>query len=251
MKLMEGRTALVTGAARGMGAAVAELFVEEGARVVIADVLEGPGRELAARLGEHAALSVPLDVGNEQMWTQAIDAAEKAFGPVTVLVNNAGVVGGFGPFESTTVEAFQQTYSVNVLGPFLGIRAVIPSMRAAGGGTVVNVSSLDGLIGQGYVPAYVTSKWAVRGLTKSAALELYRYKIRVNSVHPGVTSTPMTAASDTAAETADQPITRPADPREIAQMILFAASGLSSYSTGCEFIADGGASAGVVGRPEQ
>jgi 3alpha(or 20beta)-hydroxysteroid dehydrogenase len=251
MGLLEGKTAIVTGGAQGIGAAVVELMLEEGANVVIGDVRQQEGNALVERLGTQAARYVRLDVTDEDEWANAIAEAENAYGPVNVLVNNAGIVGSFGPFETTDRSVFEQVLQVNLVGTFLGIRAVIPSMRLAGGGSIVNMSSSVGMIGQGYVPAYVASKWGVRGLTKSAALELSREGIRVNSVHPGLTSTPMTEASDKDAETAGYPIPRPADPKEIARMFIFLASDQSSFSTGAEFLADGGAVAGHAGRPRQ
>jgi 3alpha(or 20beta)-hydroxysteroid dehydrogenase len=251
MGLLDGRTAIVSGAARGMGAAHAELLAEEGARVVIADVLDDEGAALAERLGTQVARFAHLDVTDADAWRKVVEDAESTFGPVRVLVNNAGIVGGFGPLESTDPELFRATLDVNLVGTFLGMRAAIPSMRQAGGGSIVNISSSIGMIGQGFVPAYVASKWGIRGLTKSAALELGREGIRVNSVHPGLTSTPMTEASDKDAETAPQPIARPAEPIEIARLVLFLASDHSSYSTGSEFVADGGVVAGAAGRPDQ
>jgi 3alpha(or 20beta)-hydroxysteroid dehydrogenase len=251
MGLLDGKTALVTGGARGLGAAHVELLAQEGARVVVADVLDDEGRALADRLGRNIARYMHLDVTDEDQWIRAIGEAEAAFGPIGVLVNNAGIVGGFGPFETTDLAVFKSVLDVNLVGTFLGIRSVIGSMRSAGGGSIVNISSSLGMIGQGFLPAYVASKWGIRGLTKSAALELSCEGIRVNSVHPGLTSTPMTEANDREAESASQPIPRPAEPIEIARLVLYLASDQSSYSTGSEFVADGGVVAGNPGRPTQ
>jgi 3alpha(or 20beta)-hydroxysteroid dehydrogenase len=182
MKRFDNRTVIITGGARGMGASHARGFVAEGANVVIADVLEQEGRMLAEELGDHAIFS-RLDVTSEEDWAATVAAAEKAFGPVSVLINNAGIV-RFAPIEKTELAIWHQVLEINLTGSYLGIRAVVSSMRKAGGGAIVNISSAGGMMAYPNNAAYVASKWGARGLTKTAALELGRDNIRVNSVHP-------------------------------------------------------------------
>jgi 3alpha(or 20beta)-hydroxysteroid dehydrogenase len=248
MKRFENRTVIITGGSRGMGATHARGFVAEGANVVIADVLEKEGRALAEELGKRA-IFVHLDVTSESDWTATVAAAEKAFGPVSVLINNAGIV-RFGVIEKTDPKVWHQVIDINLTGTYLGIRAVAPSIRKAGGGSIVNISSGAGMTGSHGVGAYVASKWAVRGLTKTAALELARDKIRVNSVHPGNVLTPMIGGAEAAEVGAGAvkhlAIPRIADPEELTQMVLFVASEQASFSTGSEFIADGGQLLGPV-----
>src|SRR5467141_3889675 len=242
MKRFDNRAVIVTGGARGMGASHARGFVAEGANVVIADVLEQEGQTLADELGEHAIFS-RLDVTNEKDWAATVAAAEAAFGPVSVLINNAGIV-RFGLLEETEPAVWHQVMNVNLTGLYLGIRAVASSMRKAGGGAIVNISSGAGFTATHGLSAYVASKWGVRGLTKTAALELGRDNIRVNSIHPGPVRTPMTAGPDAAAAVAAEArrlaIPRVAEPEEITRLGLFVASDEASFSTGSEFIVDGG-----------
>jgi len=179
--------AFVTGGARGQGAAEARAFVRDGARVVIADIRDEEGEALAAELGE-AAHYVHLDVADEDQWRAAVGAAEAAFGPVTALVNNAGVIRS-SPVTEETLDGFRRILDVNLVGAFLGVRAVAPAMTRAGGGSIVNVSSIAGLTAARGTAAYTASKWGLRGLTKTAAIELGGSGIRVNSVHPGVIDT--------------------------------------------------------------
>ena len=253
MKRFDSLTVIVTGAARGMGASHARGFVAEGANVVIADVLEQEGRTLAEELGDHAIFS-RLDVTSDRDWAATVAAAEDAFGPVSVLVNNAGIV-RFGPIAETEPAAWRQVIEINLTGTYLGIRAIVPSMRKAGGGAIVNISAAAGMIGQFGLASYVASKWGVRGLTKTAALELARDNIRVNSIHPGNVRTPMVAGSDAAAVGAgavrDLSIPRVAEPEEITRLVLFVASDEASFSTGSEFIADGGQLLGPVPQQER
>jgi len=250
MKRFDNRTVIVTGGARGMGASHARGFVVEGANVVIADILEQEGRTLAGELGEHAIFS-RLDVTNDRDWAATVAAAEDAFGPVSVLINNAGIV-RFGLLEETEPAVWHQVMDVNLTGLYLGIRAVASSMRKAGGGAIVNISSGAGFTATHGLSAYVASKWGVRGLTKTAALELGRDNIRVNSVHPGAIRTPILAdhAPDAAAMAGAgvglSAIPRIAEPEEITRMVLFVASDEASFSTGSEFIADGGLLLGPV-----
>jgi len=248
MKRFENRTVIVTGGARGMGASHARGFVAEGANVVIADVLEHEGRTLADELGDQAIFS-RLDVTSDKDWAAIVAAAEDAFGPVSVLVNNASIV-RFGPIAETEPAAWRQVIDINLTGTYLGIRAVVSSMRKAGGGAIVNISSAAGMIGSFGVGAYVASKWGVRGLTKTAALELARDRIRVNSIHPGATRTTMAAQPDVeavmAASVRGLAIPRIAEPEELTRLVLFVASDEASFSTGSEFIADGGSLLGPV-----
>jgi len=253
MKRFANRTVIVTGGARGLGASHARGFVAEGANAVIADVLEQEGRTLAGELGDHAIFS-HLDVTSERDWAATVAAAENAFGPVSVLVNNAGIV-RFGAIAETEPAAWRQVIEINLTGTYLGIRAIVPSMRKAGAGAIVNTSAGAGMTATFGVGAYATSKWGVRGLTKTAALELARDNIRVNSIHPGNVRTPMVGGSAAAAAGAgavrDLAIPRIAEPEEITQLVLFVASDAASFSTGSEFIADGGQLLGPVPQQER
>lgn len=237
-----GKTAIVTGGARGIGESIVRSFVAEGARVVIADVLEEDAKVLAEELGERA-IFVHLDVTDPAQWTALVEATERVFGPVSVLVNNAGIV-QYGSIEEQEPESFRRVLDVNLYGAWLGMRTVLPSLRRAGGGCVVNISSIAGLVGYVNIGAYVASKWALRGLTKTASLEFARDGIRVCSVHPGPIHTPMTA--DTSEEfAAMQPIPRFGEPEEVARMVRFVVVE-ATYSTGTEFVVDGGAITGVT-----
>src|SRR5262245_1648018 len=178
-KRLDGKVALITGAARGQGEAEARLFVTEGARVVLGDVRDELGEKVAASLGA-AARYVPLDVAREEHWQRAVALAEREFGRLDVLVNNAGIFSEFGATELCTLESYQKTIAVNQIGPFLGMKAAIPAMRRAGGGSIVNVCSTAGLQGTPGMVAYTASKWALRGMTKGVALEVGRDNIRVN-----------------------------------------------------------------------
>ena len=256
IKRFSNRTVIITGGARGMGASHARGFIAEGANVVIADVLEQEGRALADELGVHAIFS-RLDVTSDKDWATTVAAAEDAFGPVSVLINNAGIV-HFGVIAETELAAWRQVIDINLTGTYLGTRAVVPSMRKAGGGAIVNISSTEGMRGNFGIGAYVASKWGARGLTKTAALELGRDNIRVNSVHPGPVRTPILtaqapdagpmAASMAGAGVETSAIPRIADPEEIPRLVLFVASEEASFSTGSEFIADGGHLLGPVPR---
>ncbi|MEX2502848.1 MAG: SDR family oxidoreductase [Trueperaceae bacterium] len=242
MARFDGSIALVTGGARGIGAAIARGLVAEGGRVVVADVLEDEGRALAAELGE-AATFVRLDVTSEDGWTEALRETEAFAGPIDLLVNNAGVV-GFGPIDAMDTDEFRRVLDINVTGVFLGMKHAIPSLRRAGRGTIVNVSSTAGMMGYANLVAYVGSKWAVRGMTKTAGLELGRDGIRAMSVHPGPIRTPMTEGmGDELAAT--QPIPRFGEPDEVAKLVLFLAAD-ATFSTGSEFVVDGGALLGPL-----
>jgi len=251
MGRLDNKVAIISGAARGQGEAEARLFAQEGARVLLGDVRDDQGAAVAAEIGD-AARYVHLDVRDEASWAAAVAAAEDAFGPVTVLVNNAGIL-RMASIADTSVELFQQVIDVNQIGPFLGTKAVVPSMTRAGGGSIVNVSSTNGLNATVNTVAYTATKWALRGMTKTMAMELGPLGIRVNSVHPGGVDTDMVrpsggqdgvSADELDARLARMPLCRIGQPIEIARLALFLASDEASYSTGSEFIADGGMLAG-------
>jgi 3alpha(or 20beta)-hydroxysteroid dehydrogenase len=247
MTRLAGKVALITGGARGQGEAEARLFAEEGARVVIADVLDEAGERVATQIGE-AARYLHLDVTNETEWAEVVEKTVGLFGRLDILINNAGIV-RTGYIEEHSLADYMAVVNVNQVGVFLGIRAVAAAMRASGGGSIVNISSNAGLEGVEGVVGYVASKWAVRGMSKTAAIELGKDGIRVNSVHPGGVDTPMLGGDELGHMAAsdpfrDQPIPRISQPLEIARLVLFLASDDSSYSTGSEFIADGGRTAG-------
>jgi 3alpha(or 20beta)-hydroxysteroid dehydrogenase len=253
MGRLEGKVALITGAARGMGQAEARLFAAEGARVAVCDVADAEGKVVAEEIGA-SAIYQHLDVTEEDEWSAAVAATTAAFGKLDVLVNNAGIAEG-AALADMTLESYRRVIDVNQVGVFLGMRAVVPPMTAAGGGSILNISSIDGMIGMNFIISYVASKWAVRGMTKAAAMELAAHGIRVNSIHPGfIVDTELGTAEggDSAATHAliDEhsrklaPMRRAGKPDEIARLALFLASDESSYSTGSEFVADGGLIAG-------
>ncbi len=236
MGRVDGKVALISGGARGMGASHARLLVAEGAKVVIGDILADEGRAIADQLGS-AAHYVHLDVTNPDQWAAAAAAAVGEFGKLDILVNNAGII-NYGPLKTFDLTKWRQALDVNVTGTLLGIQAVIDPMIAAGGGSIVNISSIEGLRGAAWVHGYVTSKWAVRGLTKSAALELAPHNIRVNSVHPGFIRTAMTAKLPQ--DALNIPLGRPGEPEDVSSFVLFLASDESAYATAAEFVVDGG-----------
>ncbi|RTL67832.1 MAG: glucose 1-dehydrogenase [Pseudonocardiaceae bacterium] len=240
---LAGKVAIVTGGARGMGAAQARLFVAEGARVVVADVLDDEGKSLADELGD-AALFVHHDVTREEDWTGLVRTVVAAFGGIDVLVNNAGVYRRAAIVDST-LELIDLHYRVNQLGVFLGMREVFPVMRDGGGGSIVNVSSISGMRALPGHGAYGTSKWAVRGLTKYAATEFGPSGVRVNSTHPGFVDTVMLEENspEVNAGIADAtPLGRKGTVEELAEATLFLASDVSSYVNGAELTIDGGTS---------
>jgi 3alpha(or 20beta)-hydroxysteroid dehydrogenase len=243
MGRLDGKIAIISGAARGQGAAEARLFAAEGARVVLADVLDDEGEAVAAEIGD-AAVYTHLDVTDEPQWQAAVALAEDRFGPVTVLVNNAGIL-LFQPLHKTDLADFDRVMRVNVEGVFLGMKSVTPSMTRAGGGSIVNISSTAGLQGLPHLGAYVASKWAVRGLTKTAAIDLGHRNIRVNSVHPGGIDTPMVAGTSGDAPFYKRlPVPRMGSADEAARAVLFLASDEASYIAGAELAVDGGATCG-------
>lgn len=243
MKRLDGKVVIITGGARGMGASHARLFVKEGAKVIIADILEEDGQALAKELGDHA-IFVKLDVTKGENWAEVITLTENQFGPVNVLVNNAGISMNKS-IEETTEEEYRRILDINQVSVFLGIKAVIPSMKKADGGSIVNISSINGLVGGAI--GYTDTKFAVRGMTKAAALGLAHYGIRVNSVHPGVIETPMIVQEDSKEAIKEFakyiPNGRVAKPEEVSNLVLYLASDESSYSTGAEFVVDGGITA--------
>jgi 3alpha(or 20beta)-hydroxysteroid dehydrogenase len=222
-----------------MGAEHARILIAEGAKVVIADILDDEGRELADTLGQSCAFT-HLDVTKPDQWQLAVGETLDRFGTLNVLVNNAGIAGRK-TLRKFELESWRRTIDVNLTGTFLGTQCVTDPMIQAGGGSIINISSIEGLRGAPFAHAYVASKWAVRGLTKSTAIELGRYNIRVNSVHPGLIRTPMTAHFPD--DIVKAPLGRPGEPVEVAHLILYLASDESSYSTGAEFVVDGGVTA--------
>jgi len=239
MAALDGKVALVTGGSRGIGAAIARVLVRDGAVVVIADVLDEPGRALADDLGgdyQH------LDVTDPGAWAAAVDTIVERHGGLDVLVNNAGIATA-ASIAKQDLDDWNRVLAVNLTGVFLGIQAVAPVMKEQRAGSIVNLSSVDGLRGSVALHAYVASKFGVRGITKSTGLELARHSIRVNSVHPGFIATDMTAHLDP--DRMGIPLGRAADPAEVAELVAFLASDASSYSTASEFVVDGGITAAL------
>lgn len=239
-----GKVAIVTGAARGLGAAFARKLVVEGAQVVLTDVLGAGGRKLAAELGEQTRF-VLHDVAKAANWERVVAGTEAAFGPVSVLVNNAAILGATQPIKKLSEDDYRRVIDVNQVGVFLGMKAVLPSMRKAGGGSIINISSTSGLRGVPASLAYTASKFAVRGMTKVAALEYARYRIRVNSIHPGTFRTDMGVSDVDRQQQLSKllppvPAERAGDPEELAHLVLLLASDEMRYATGAEFVVDGG-----------
>lgn len=241
---LDDRVVIVTGGARGIGAAYVRALHAEGARVVVADLLEAEGTALAAELGERARFEV-LDVTDAEAWERVVAATVQAWGGVDVLVNNAGIANA-GPLEHYTRAKWDTVIAVNLTGTFLGCQAVAPTMRAAGRGAIVNVSSVEGLRGSEGLHGYVAAKFGVRGLTKSIAVELGRAGIRANSVHPGWIDTAMTARIDPSR--LPIPLGRGGVPADLTGAVVFLASDDSAYMTGAELVVDGGMTAGVGHR---
>jgi 3alpha(or 20beta)-hydroxysteroid dehydrogenase len=253
MGRLDGKVALISGGARGQGEAEVRRFVSEGAKVVFGDILDDLGKAVAEDLGDSVHY-LHLDVRREEDWNEAVTEAESRFGRLNVLVNNAGVLEMGTLTHDTTLEAYMRVVEINQIGPFLGMRAAIPALLRAGGGSIVNTSSTNGLAGYGGTIAYTASKFAVRGMTKNVALEYGAAGIRVNSVHPGGVDTAMTRPDDLggftdedqAAAWAMTPIPRIGQPDDIANVVLFLASDESAYCTGAEFVVDGGMTSGTV-----
>ncbi len=246
--LLEGQTAIVTGAARGIGAAVARSLAGAGARVVATDVLEDELEKTVADIGERAS-ATRLDVSDESGWQQVVDDTLAETGRIDILINNAGIL-AFATLEDTDPDLFRRLLEINVTGSFLGLRAVIPAMKAAGSGAIVNLSSSSAVLPHNATGAYAASKFAIRGMTRAAALELGPFGIRVNTVLPGGVNTPMTNPQDRSKEElAGQfrfvPQQRGCEPEEIASAVLFLASSQGSYCNGTELVVDGGMTAGI------
>jgi 3alpha(or 20beta)-hydroxysteroid dehydrogenase len=243
---LDGKVALITGGAKGQGAAEAQLFRAEGAEVWIVDVDDARGEATAAATG---SVYRHLDVRDEAAWSSLVEEVLAAHGRLDALVNNAGVF-TYARLTETTVDDFVRQFDVNQLGVFLGMRTVAPPMIEAGAGSIVNISSTAGLVGSPNMVGYTATKWAVRGMTKAAALELGRFGVRVNSIHPGAVDTelllenPVMRREDLTPVLRSIPLRRVAQPVEIATVALFLASDESSYCTGGEFSADGGVTAG-------
>jgi 3alpha(or 20beta)-hydroxysteroid dehydrogenase len=244
-----GRVAVVAGGSRNIGAAIARLFAAEGATVVIGDLREEEGRALAEEIGDGATFS-GLDVTDEESWARVVESTETRFGPASVLVNNAAII-PFAHLADMDVAAFDGCLAVNVRGTFLGMRALTGPMTRAGGGSIINMSSVQGLVGLEGTVAYTASKFAVRGMTKVAALELGHHGIRVNSIHPGKIDVvkerdvSVVGVSPGAATAPIRvPLGRSGLPIDVARLALFLASDESSYATGAEFVLDGGWTSG-------
>ena len=247
MGKLSGKTAIITGGARGMGAATAALFVAEGAKVAVTDILEEEGQATADALGENAVF-IRHDVSKEADWENVIAQTLEAFGSIDILINNAGIV-SIGLIEKQGLDVWENIIGINLLGPAIGHRLVIPHMEAAGGGSIVNVSSTEGLEGKNGVGAYAATKWGLRGFSKVAAYELGPRGIRVNTIHPGPVNTKIANPMDAPAEMMNPlftyyPLQRLGEPDEIAKLNLFLASDDSSFITGAEISIDGGSSAG-------
>lgn len=248
MGRLDSKVAIITGAAQGMGAATARLFAAEGAKVVLGDVLVDRGEAVAAEIGG-AAVFTRLDVRDESDWATAASVASDHFGAIDILVNNAGVM-HWGAIDELSIPDTERLLGINVLGPLLGAKTVVPTMKQAGKGVIVNISSVDGLRGVNGLSAYSASKWALRGLTKSLAFELGPSGIRVCSVHPGGVDTTLGNPTGQTGEALQKnyvgvPLQRIGEPEEIASVTLFVASDEASYLSGAEIAVDGGWSAGT------
>jgi len=245
MGRLEGKVALISGGARGMGEQEARLFAAEGARVVITDVLDDDGKQTAADIGA-AATYHHHDVTRESDWTSVVDAVLAEHGQIDVLINNAGIF-RFGATTTTTEDEYRQIIDVNQIGVFLGMKSVLPHMIERRSGSVINISSVAGLMCSPGMIAYGASKWAVRGMTKGAAKEVAAFGVRVNSIHPGIIDTPMGQQFDDAGimQVVLQQVLvgRQAEAMEVARLALYLASDDSIYSTGSEFVVDGGMTA--------
>lgn len=238
------RTVLVTGSGSGIGQAIARQFHAQGDTVVIADVNAAAAEATAAELGERA-IPITLDVTDEVAWASAVREVEQQSGPIEVLVNNAGVWDTT-PVTGENLAGWRLSMEVNVFGPLLGIRAVVPGMRLAGGGSIVNIASTAGFRGVQGGQSYSTSKWAVRGLTYNAALDLAQWGIRVNTVVPGVVRTPLSKSAGYPERIPTQPVPETGVPEDLARVVVFVSASESRYINGAEYIVDGGSMAGAV-----
>jgi 3alpha(or 20beta)-hydroxysteroid dehydrogenase len=239
---LAGKVAVVSGGARGMGASHVRALVGEGAKVVFGDILDTEGEAVAKEVGA-AARYEHLDVTRADDWERVVGTAVDEFGGVDVLVNNAGII-NVGLIEDYELSEWHRILDINLTGVFLGIRAVVGPMKLAGRGSIINISSIEGMAGTIACHGYTASKFAVRGLTKSTAMELGPSGIRVNSIHPGLIKTPMTEwVPDDLFQTA---LGRAAEPTEVSNLVVYLASDESSYSTGSEFVVDGGCTAGLA-----
>lgn len=239
---LAGKVALVSGGARGLGEAMVRAMVAQGARVVVGDLLDEEGEALARELGDAAAFT-HLDVTSRDDWARAVALTTERFGGLSVLVNNAGIA-SFGEIGEYPPEQWDRIIAINLTGVFNGIHAAVDALRASAPSSIINLSSTAGLQGYAALPGYTASKYGVRGLTKSVALDLGAHGVRCNSVHPGSVATPMTAGLD--ASQKHVAMHRVGQPVEIANLVVFLASDESSYSTGAEFVADGGETAGLA-----
>jgi 3alpha(or 20beta)-hydroxysteroid dehydrogenase len=247
MGRLDGKVAIITGASQGMGASHARVFVAHGAKVILGDLNDKDGAALADELGTNA-IFVKQDVANAQDWSKIVAAGQKRFGPINVLINNAGILGKLAATTELPESEFLRVCSINQTGVFLGMQAVLPGMLQARGGSIVNISSIAGLVAIYGAPnlAYVASKFAVRGMTKQVAVEYGAKNIRVNSIHPGYIKTPMMVAAtdENGGEALSQiPLRRMADPSEVSNLAVFLASDESGFITGTEHVIDGGMTA--------
>ena len=239
MNRLDGKVALITGGARGQGAAEAALFISAGARVIITDIDKSQGAAVAESLGENCDF-LAQDVSSEEDWHRVVQSIAASHGTIDILVNNAGLFRVAG-LQETTLELWNQLLAANQTSVFLGMRTVAPVMKENGSGSIINLSSIAGLAGAPRAPAYAATKWAVRGMTKSAALEFAPFGIRVNSIHPGLIDTRMMKEFEESSEELDArvPLGRQGTVDEIARLVLFLASDDSSHCSGHEFVADG------------
>lgn len=242
MGRFDGWVGLISGGARGMGASHVRGLVGEGATVVFGDILDDDGKRLEEELGA-AAHYVHLDVTKDDDWKMAVAATEKTYGPINLLVNNAGIV-AYGAVDEMDPDEFRRVIDINLTGTFLGMHYAVPSLRKAGSGVIINISSTAGLMGYATISAYGASKWGVRGMTKAVAMELGSDNIRVMSIHPGPIRTPMTEGMGDELTLA-QPIKRFGEPEEVTRLMMFMAAE-ATYSTGSEWVVDGGAVLGPV-----
>lgn len=244
MTKLDGKVAIITGAAQGMGAAHAKLFVEQGAKVVITDLNEEKGLKTAEELGSENVLFIKHNVTSEEDWINVVNTTKERFGTIDILVNNAGITMAKS-IEGMSLDDYKKIVNINQVSVFLGMKYVLPIMKENKKGSIINISSLNGIVGGAI--GYTDTKFAVRGMTKAVALEAGPFNVRVNSVHPGVIATPMIMQEDTKAAVEafakTIPMKRIAQPEEVSKLVLYLASDDSAYSTGSEFIIDGGISA--------